>query len=215
MTTSPQPEAALERTLAAIVADARAQVAAGREPNAEGLETRIVAAGRLARSAGADPLQVGRAQAAARRRLRTVASVHRARTLVTRDPAPPTPPAATSPPPTRRPAALRAKPTVTGTLGVRRGEGDGYRLVWDAVPAVTEWEVRFSERPDVRASWVESETFVLDGAATGVDLPLGDALLRVAVVGRGRSGRLQRRALVSGLTRDGWRDRWQRRASAS
>jgi hypothetical protein len=95
---------------------------------------------------------------------------------------------------------------------VRRG--DGFRLVWDAVPAVSEWEVRFGERPDVRSDYVERETFVLPAGETSVELPLGELPFRVTILGRGR-GKLQRRALISGLTRDGWRDRWQRRASAS
>ena len=41
VTTSPQPETQLELALATILAEARSQVAAGREPNEAGLETRI------------------------------------------------------------------------------------------------------------------------------------------------------------------------------
>jgi hypothetical protein len=37
----------------------------------------------------------------------------------------------------------------------------------------------------------------------------------VHVLGRDRGGRLVRRAIVSGLTRESWADRWERRASAS
>ena len=54
--------------------------------------------------------------------------------------------------------ALRTKPTITGSLDVRRAEGEGYQLVWDAVPTVTEWEVRFSERPDLRSGYAERES---------------------------------------------------------
>jgi len=93
-------------------------------------------------------------------------------------------------------------------------EGEGFRLVWDAVPAVAEWEVRISERADVRSDYVERETLLLAAGETSVELPLADTTLRVNILGRGR-GRLQRRALISGLTKEGWRDRWQRRASAS
>ena len=211
VTTSPQPEAQLERALASILAEARSQVAAGREPNTEGFEARIAAAARLARAGGADPAVVDRAEANVRRRLRPIASVHRARALVTREAAPPKP--TTGAP--RRPLVLRTKPTITGTLDVRRAEGDGFRLAWDAVPAVTEWEVRFSERRDVRSDYVERETLVLAAGETSVEVPLGDNTVRVNILGRGRGGRLQRRALISGLTREGWRDRWQRRASAS
>ena len=83
------------------------------------------------------------------------------------------------------------------------------------MPAVTGWEVRFSERRDVRSDYVERETLVLAAGETSVEVPLGDNTVRVNILGRGRGGRLQRRALISGLTREGWRDRWQRRASAS
>ena len=210
VTTSPQPEAQLECALASILAEARSQVAAGREPNTEGFETRVAAAARLARSGGADPAAVGQAVAAARRRLLRIASVHRSRALVAREAAPPKA-AAT---PSRRPTALRTKPTITGTLDVRRAEGEGFRIVWDAVPAVTEWEVRISERRHVRSDYLERETLVLAAGETSLELPLADTTLRVNILGRGR-GRLQRRALISGLTKEGWRDRWQRRASAS
>jgi len=209
VTTSPQPEAQLERALAAIVAEARAQVAAGREPNTTGLETRVVRAARLARAQGAEAAAVDRAEAATRKRLASIASVHRARGLLAREVAPPAPA-----PPARAPTRFRTKPTISGTLDVRRAEGEGFRLVWDAVPAVAEWEVRFSERPDARSDYVERSTLVLPAGETSVEVPLGDNPVRVNILGRGR-GRLQRRALISGLTRDGWRDRWQRRASAS
>jgi hypothetical protein len=187
-------------SLAAILDEARSQVAAGRAPNVEGLEARLEAAAR----AGADAAAVDRA----RRTLEAIASVHRARSLVTREPRPAPASRASAP------AGLRTRPTVTGSLDVRRGEGDGYRLVWDALPVVSEWEVRLSERPDVRSDYVERETVVLAAGETSVELPLGDNPFRVNVLGRGR-GRLQRRALVSGLTRQNWRDRWQRRASSS
>jgi hypothetical protein len=186
--------------LAEILDEARAQVAAGRAPNVDGLEARIAAA---ARSADVDGAAVERA----RQTLRSIASVHRARAAVTREPR--------SAPAQRAPAAvLRTRPTITGSLDVRRAKGNGFRLVWDASPAVSEWEVRFSERPDVRADYVERETFVLAADETSVELPLGDKPFRVTVLGRGR-GRLQRRALISGLTRENWQDRWQRRATAS
>jgi hypothetical protein len=183
-------------SLAAILDEARAQVAAGRAPNLEGLEARI------AQLATADSAAVERAREA----LRSIASVHRARAAVTREPR--------AVPAQRAPAALRARATITGTLDVRRADGDGFRLVWDAVPAVSEWEVRFSERPDVRSDYVGRETLVLAAGETSVELPLSHKPFRVTVLGRGR-GRLQRRALVSGLTRENWRDRWQRRATAS
>ena len=184
--------------LTAILAEARAQVAAGRAPNLEGLEARLAAAAR----AGADEAAVE----GARQSLQSIAAVHRARARLARDPRPA--------PARRAPAALRTRPTITGTLDVRRA-AEGFRLEWDRVPAVEEWKVRFSERPDVRSDYVERETVVLPGETTSIEAPLGDNSLRVAIVGRGRAGRVQRRALISGLSRDGWHDRWLRRASAS
>jgi hypothetical protein len=184
-------------SLAAILDEARGQVAAGRAPNVEGFEARLQAA---ARSAGVGDAGVERA----RRELQSIAAVHRARVLVSREP---------RPAPARRApaAALRERATITGSLDVRRG--DGSRLVWEAVPAVSEWEVRVSERRDVRSGYVERETLVLAAGETSVELPLRDNPLRVTILGRGR-GRLQRRALISGLTQENWGDRWQRRASA-
>jgi hypothetical protein len=202
----------LEAALAAIIADARGAVAAGREPNTDALRARLAAVVREARAAGADAREVDKASARALRRLETIASVHRAKARVERDPR-----SAAIPAPGRpvRQPALKTTPTITGTLDVRRAEGEAYRLVWDADPKVTEWEVRFSERPDVRSDYVDGESFVFAAGETAVDVPLGDLPFRVNVLGRGRNGKLQRRALISGLTREGWRSRWQRRASAS
>ena len=67
----------------------------------------------------------------------------------------------------------------------------------------------------MRADYVVRESLQLEPGVTRVELPLADQPLRVHVLGRSRDGRLVRRAVVSGLTRDGWSDRWQRRASAS
>jgi hypothetical protein len=75
--------------------------------------------------------------------------------------------------------------------------------------------VRISERPDVRSDYAVRETRTLAGNVTRMELPLGELPLRVHILGRTRDGRLLRRAVISGLTREGWRDRWQRRASAS
>jgi hypothetical protein len=75
--------------------------------------------------------------------------------------------------------------------------------------------VRFSERPDPRSDYAPLETLTLDGAATSVSVPLGERALRVNLLGRGRDGRIVRRALISALTSASWSDRWQRRATAS
>jgi hypothetical protein len=207
----PEPEADLQSAFERIVADARAQVADRREPNIAGLEARIATAVRRARSNGADAAAVEAAEADVRRQLQSIASIQRARALLAREVTPPKPGA----PPLRRPIVFRTKPTITGTLDVRRERGQGFRLAWDTVPAVTEWEVRFSERQDQRSDYIESATLILTGGETSVEVPLGDNPFRVNILGRGRGGRLQRRALISGLTRNGWGEPWQRRASAS
>ena len=88
-------------------------------------------------------------------------------------------------------------------------------LRWDAVPAVVSWEVRVSERPGARPDYVVRETRELSGDTNEAELQLGARPLRVHLLGRRHDGRLVRRAIVSALTRDNWRDRWERRASAS
>jgi hypothetical protein len=98
-------------------------------------------------------------------------------------------------------------------MDVRR-DGDA-TLAWRAEPKVAVWELRISERPGPRGDYEVREQGELPGESTSVDLPLGDAPLRVHLLGRDRSGRLVRRAILSGLTRETWGDRWQRRASAS
>ena len=180
---------------AAIIDEARAEVAAGREPNVEALRARIEAS-------GPDSKERRRAL----KQLEDVVAVHRARSRLAQRAAP-----AAAPRP-RRPL-LRSRPTISGNMDVRR-QGDA-TLEWDAAPKVTSWEVRFSERPDPRREYVVRETLTLDAAETTVDVPLGDVPLRVHLLGRGRDGRLVRRAIISALTRDTWRDRWQRRATAS
>jgi hypothetical protein len=175
-----------------IIEEARAAVAAGRAPDWKALRDRL-------RALGGD-------QREALRRLERVGAVERARTSVATTTAPP-------PAPVRRPALLRSRATVTGNMAVRRGEGD--ELVWAREAKVTAWELRISERPDPRGDYEVRETGELPGEATSVELPLGETPLRVHLLGRDRGGRLVRRAILSGLTRETWADRWQRRASAS
>jgi hypothetical protein len=156
---------ALRRAYAAILEEARGHVAARRDPNAPGLD--------------GDQAEIDRAEQQALQQLARVVSVYRARARLTREAAPP--PAAA---PLRRRAQLRTRPTITGNMEVRRG--GTAMLEWDPAAAVTEWEVRFSERPDPRRDYVVLETLTLPGSA-----------------------------LISALTREGWDDRWERRASAS
>lgn len=205
-----QETEALDRAYGAILAEARAHVAAQRDPAV--LEERIRAAGRRARAGGAEAAAVEKAERRALKQLQRVLSVHRARARLAREPQPP-PVAASA---RSRRAPLRTRPTITGNMDVRRGgDGDAVLLAWDPAPAVVGWEVRFSERPDARSGYEVRETVTLPARATSVAVPLGERPLRVHLLGRARDGRLVRRAVISALTRDTWDDRWQRKASAS
>jgi hypothetical protein len=184
---------------AKIIDEARQSVASGKRHDAEVYAARI-------RASGGDTER-------ALKQLARILSVQRARALVdgpqVREPAP-------TPEPLRRPLALRAKPTITGNMDVRRERrGEAFVLAWTAEPKVVAWEVRLSERPDVRGEYVVREERTLPGPETSVELELGDTPSRVHLLGRGRDGRLVRRAIISALTREGWDERWQRRASAS
>jgi hypothetical protein len=135
--------------------------------------------------------------------------VQRARGLVSRAAIPP------AAAPARR-AALRTRPTITGNMDVKRdGDESALFLRWDATPAVASWEVRVSERPDARGDYVVRDRLSLDGSVTNAEIRLGERPLRIHVLGRRRDGRLLRRAVISGLTSESWRERWRRRASAS
>jgi hypothetical protein len=197
----------LTTTLAAIVDEARAHVAAGRGANAEVLEARIRDAAKRARALE-EPNAVARAERRALQQLERVVAVHRARSRLLTEPEPPPRPG----PRPRRPL-LKERPTISGNLDVRR-DGDG-RLVWDAVAGVASWEVRVSERSGARGDYVARETTTLPADASSVEVPLGEHALRISLTGRGRDGRPVRRALISALSRANWADRWERRATAS
>lgn len=208
---------ALTRAVTAIVNEARAHVAAGREPNAAALEARVRAAAQRERP-GQDDEQaaaIDRAERAGLKQLERVVAVQRARAALTREP--PQRPAAAAPTLPRRRGALRTRPTITGNMDVRKREEAGaVTISWDAVPAVASWEVRFSEQPArSRGDYVVRETVTLPDGTTAVELPLGERPLRVNLLGRGRDGRLVRRAMISALTRESWSERWERRATAS
>jgi hypothetical protein len=185
---------------AKIIDEARRRVASGKTLDPTAFEARI-------RAADGDAER-------ALQQLARIVSVQRARALVAgpppaREPVP-------QPEPAGRPLALRAKPTITGNMDVRREpNGTAFVLAWTAEPKVVAWEVRLSERPDVRGEYVVREERELPGAETSVEIELGDTPLRVHLLGRARDGRLVRRAIISALTREGWAERWQRRASAS
>jgi hypothetical protein len=163
-----------------VLAEARAEIAAGRYPDVAALRARL--------AGDEDALS----------RLDGVLAVHRARTRMARQ---------VSDTKVSDTVSLRTRPMLQADMDVRR-LGDA-TLVWDAVPGVVSWEVRISERADARSDYVLQDTLEIE--ATSVDLSLGDRALRVNILGRSRNGRLVRRALVSGLSRDNWADRWQRR----
>jgi hypothetical protein len=173
-----------------IIDEARALVAAGESPDWKVLRDRI-------RALGGD-------QREALQRLERVGAVHRARAG-----AAPAPAAARS----LRAPLLKGRATVTGNMDVRR-DGDT-SLAWRREPKVTSWEIRISERPDPRGDYEVRESGELPGDATSVDVPLGESPIRIHLLGRDRGGRLVRRTIVSGLTRETWGERWQRRATAS
>ena len=181
-----------QRAVDTIIAEARAEIAAGRVPDSAALRARIRAEG-----GGDDALA----------QLERVFAIQRARARLSREVASP----AKRGPSLR--TALKTKVAVNANMDVRRGEGT--TLVWDPVKAVTGWEVRISARPDPRGDYVVQETRELAPGETSAQVPLGEQPLRVHVLGRTRDGRLLRRAVISGLTAENWRDRWQRRASAS
>lgn len=179
-----------------IIAEARASIAAGDDPDWQRLRNRL-------RALDLTDDERGRAL----QQLERLAAVHRARRA--RRTAQPTAAPAAAP----RRAPLRTRATVTGNMDVRRG--DGIALAWRAEPTVAAWEVRISERPDPRGDYELRESGELPGDATATTIPLGDVPVRVHLLGRNRGGRLVRRAIVSGLTRETWAERWERRASAS
>ena len=184
---------------AKIIDEARQRVASGGKLNAASFEARI-------RAAAGDPDP-------ALKQLARIVSVQRARELIA---GPPTHEPVPAPEPVSRPLALRAKPTITGNMDVRRErKGDSFVLAWTAEPKVVAWDVRFSERPDVRGEYIVREERTLPGPETTLEIQLGDTPSRVHLLGRARDGRLVRRAIISALTRSGWDERWQRRASAS
>ncbi len=192
----------------AIIDEARAAVAARREPNAQALEARLRAAAKQERAHG-DAASIDEAEQQALRQLQRVVSVHRARMRLSREPAPP--PVVAPPPPLR--ALLRTRPTITGNMDVsRKRDGETLLLRWDSTPAVAEWEVRFSERADARADYAVIETLTLPGPTTSVEVPLGQRTMRIHLLGKGRNEKIVRRLMISGLTRDTWSEKWERRA---
>jgi len=178
-------------TVEGILREARAEVAGGGDPDWKALRDRI---------RGAAPDEAARKQGLAQ--LERIGAVHRARR---------TRPEPAAPRPAPRAAVLRTKPSLTGDLELRRTPD--HHLEWPAEAAVDHWEVRIAERSGARSDYVTLGSHELPGSTRRFALPLGDVPLRVHVLGRSRNGRLVRRAIASGLTRESWDERWQRRPS--
>jgi hypothetical protein len=184
-----------DETYAHILAEVRATVAGRLEPDQPAFEARI----RAIRGTAA-------AEAQALQQLERVLSVHRARTLVGREPVAPV---AVAAPSSSLRTALRTRPTISANMEVRQQrDGERFLLQWETTPAIAGWEVRFSERPDARGDYEVRDTLTLPAQTTSVELPLGDNPLRVHLLGRSRDGRLLRRAVISALTRADWGARW-------
>ncbi|MEI8105541.1 MAG: hypothetical protein WCH31_06835 [Actinomycetes bacterium] len=199
-----------------VLAEARAAIAAGREPDETSLQARLQGAASKARSDAdlAEVAEIDQAERAAAEQLDRVIGVYRARRRLAGDAPPPATPAPVAPRPSLR-SSLRTKPTITGNMDVRRSESDSTALEWDAVAGIADWEIRFSERPRPGAEYVALETLTLPAATTSVAVPIGENVFRINILGRARDGRPKSRALIAGLTKDSWRDRWERKATAS
>ena len=183
--------------LVTILDEARAQVARGEEPDADALAARIR---QVVAPGGGDAL----------RQLDRLLAVARARRAVSA----PMPVAPPPPAPKRRAQVYRARPTVAANMAVRaRANGDAVTLEWDAVRGVADWDARVADRPDARSPYTDGETRKL--TEPRLELQLSDLPQRVSITGRNAAGRIVQRAVVSGLTAENWRQKWQQRASAS
>lgn len=183
----------MDTELAAILDEARTQIARGEEPDGRALAARIEALPGHDRALA----QLNRllAVARAKRSLRT----------------PPKP--AQTPKPRPR-EVYRAKPTIAANMSVRaRENGDTVVLEWDAIRGVGNWDARIADRPDARSPYTDRATLALDQPR--LELGLDDLPKRVSITGRNAGGRIVQRAVISGLTSANWRQKWQQRASAS
>ena len=183
----------MDTELAAILDEARTQIARGEEPDGRALAARIEALPEHERALA----QLNRLLAVARAK----------RSLTT--------PA--KPAPTPRPRArevYRAKPTIAANMSVRAREDEGaVVLEWDPIRGVTSWDARIADRPDARSPYTDRATRTLDRPR--LELDLDDLPKRVSITGRNAGGRIVQRAVISGLTTANWRQKWQQRASAS
>jgi hypothetical protein len=116
---------------------------------------------------------------------------------------------------TPRRLAMRQRPTIVANMAVEKQAAEGgLTLTWQPAAGVSEWTVRVEERRDDRSSYEAVETLTLPGPSTATTVSLGERSRRVTLIGRRRDGRVLRRALISALTSDSWREQWQRKPSA-
>lgn len=185
----------MDAKLAAILDEARAQIARGEEPDAGALTARIQAVPEHGRALA----QLNRLLAVARAKQSLLApAAHR------------------QPGPVPRPAreGYRAKPTIAANMVVRARDTDGVvTLEWEAARGVAQWDARIADRPDARSAYTDRETRTLREPRLPLDLD--ELPQRISITGRNASGRIVQRAVVSGLTRANWQQKWQQRASAS
>jgi hypothetical protein len=112
--------------------------------------------------------------------------------------------------------ALQPSATIVGNMAVRKkAVGDAVELAWDRAPAVTEWTIRVSVRPDPRQDYVEGELFTLAPATVRFEVELDELPRRIQLYGLARDGRIVRRAVVSALTSGNSGAQWKRQATAS
>jgi hypothetical protein len=117
--------------------------------------------------------------------------------------------------PVRR-LALQSSATIVGTMAVRKQQVDGgLELSWDTAPAIVEWRLRLARRPDPRRPYVDDDSETLRAGTTSFVIALDEVPRRVQITGRARDGRVMRRAVISGLTRENGGAQWKRQSTAS
>ncbi len=122
-----------------------------------------------------------------------------------------------APPPARpvRRLALQPSATMAGNMVVRKKRtGPGLELSWDRVPAVAEWTLRVSTRPDPRQDYVDGEPIALPAATLSFEISLDEVPRRIQLYGHARDGRIVRRAVISALTSGNSGAQWKRQSTA-
>src|SRR5579884_1411360 len=163
----------MDTALAAILDEARAQIARGEEPDAGALTARIEALPGHDRALA----QLNRLLAVARAKRTLAPAAPQQQAMTT-----------TRQPPARR-EVYRATPTIAANITVRAREHQGgVVLEWDAVRGVEAWTARIADRPDARSPYTDRETVEL--ASPTLELELDDLPKRISVTGRNSAGRI-------------------------